>query len=845
VLAKASGAWLPRQWYRLGVRTSPGFVETFLDGVPVFRVRDESFGQGSIGLLAQRVASATFDDVKVRSYAYFRQDFSGDLGGAWSKVGGSWSAQNGVLNSQPGKGDGGKTRFLLAGRGNWSGYQMIASARSGEAGACGLVAGYRDDKNYTVFRWAGPKSSLPFRGRLQLMSYRAGKANIISDGPLKALATDKSGFARIRVQHEPGGLSVYSGDELIAQMADETLGAGKPALWSQGTHGSAFRDVVVFFPPDPEPPRVASRMEDDALMVGWASASGEWPPRRTNTGLEFWNTGEYFGDASLEFDWRRATYSRGRAELALRTKDNDFGAGYVLRVEGIEDRSGVRLSLLRDGNPLKQTQVNFLDIPAFKKGLEGVSSIPIRVALEGRGLQVSVGKLPVLSYLAPTPEALPSGTRLAARASGFTLTGRALRSTSSHRDDYTFSEAPTDWYAPAGRWNVISRWPCYSDWSFFGGQGLNPILWSKRVFSGDTVVEMYAHNQMDLPKELGYGKPGNLNISLGGDGKNPASGYSFIVAGWDNTRTRIYRGTRMVAESTSENARFERPINHNFSFHKRWFYIRAEARREVRNGQTGARIRLLMDDELLAEFFDANPLPSLARGGRVAFWTVDGTIMIARAKIESEKMGIKYVPADVVKFSTPAATPIAFEGLPAGALVPRPVVVDGIPGTFVEAIHSGTSDAGYRVRNAMPGGRFAVQLVKAGSRESALTVAPDSQLEFDMALAADARVDIYAVIDDVRHLITLTNGQRPDAAAPVLGAARRENLSPGESTSDGAWQRVSFNLGAALHKLYPQQRSWKLEALEIGALHGDEYRWAGFDGNSLGTSYYLRAPRIK
>jgi hypothetical protein len=844
VLAQAPGALMPRQWYRLGMRTSPGYVEAFIDGMPIFRVRDNSFGQGGIGLLADRVRTASFDDVKVKAYQYFRQDFVGQFGGAWTKQGGSWTARNGILNSQPVKNDGGKTRFLIAGRNDWQGYRLIASAQAGRAGACGLVVGYRDDKNYTVFRWAGPQSTLPFRGRQQLMRYNKGKASIISDEPAKILASaDKSGFARVQMRLDKGALTVSSGDEVLAQMADETLEAGKPALWSQGTHGSAFHDVVMFFPPEPERVKVAARMEDDALMVGWASPTGEWPPRRTDNGLEFWNTGEFFGDSSVEFDWRRATYSRGRAELALRAQNNAFESGYILRIEGVEDRSGLRLSLLRDGKILKQAPVTFKNIEGWSES-QSTSAVPVRVELEGRAILALVAGKPALSYVA-SPQNSPRGARVAARATGFTLTGRSLRATSTHRDDYTFSEAPTDWYAPSGQWSVISRWPCYSDWSFFGGRGLNPMLWSKRLYSGDTVVEIYAHNQMDLPKELAYSNPGNLNITLGGDGKNLTSGYSFVLAGWDNTRSSLYKGTQMVAENTGANARFERAFNHNANFHKRWYYIRAEARQTTRDGKAGTLIKFSVDDETLAEYFDTNPLPSLQRGGRVAFWTVDSTLMIARAKIESEIMGAKYVPADVVQWATPPANSMLTSS-GSSDLVPQPLLDDGVvPGSFVTIAHEGSTpdNPAYLVHNASAGGWFGVRLNSTAN--GTLRATPTTRLELDSALGTNSRIDLYVTVDGQRYLIALGEPGKPDASAPLLGTARRE-LAMGEAppAAGGRWMHISFELGKALQKLYPNRQHWDIESIEMGALHGDEYRWLGFDGNPLGASYALRGVRL-
>ncbi len=55
---------------------------------------------------------------------------------------------------------------------------------------------------------------------------------------------------------------------------------------------------------------------------------------------------------------------------------------------------------------------------------------------------------------------------------------------------------------------------------------------------------------------------------------------------------------------------------------------------------------------------------------------------------------------------------------------------------------------------------------------------------------------------------------------------------------------MAFDLGAALQKMYPAAREWQVENIQIGALHGDEYRWLGFDGNLLGTTYQLRGARL-
>lgn len=819
LLAKASGAFLPRQWYRLSMRTSPGFVEAFIDGHVAFRVRSDAFGQGGVGLLAQKTA-ASFDDMRVRSFPYFRQDFSGPTGGAWSPDGGFWRADAGILNSASKPGDGGSTRTLVAGDRTWSNYQLTASGKTGDNGACGLMAGYRDKNNFLVYRWAGEKSTLPFKGRAQLLRYNEGKAQILTD--TAAPQADSDGFVRATLRFAGGAATVLHNGEIVAQAADEALLSGHPGLWAQGTATVSFREVVMFLPPEPDPPKVASRFEGDALMIGWASPAGEWPPRRVGSGLEFWNTGEFFGDAAIEYLWRPAQYAEGVYEVSLGAKDGDFNSGTIIRVEGKET---LKISLMRNDRVLKSSEV------ALKQMVASDASPPkLRIEQEGRATLVSVNEVPLLSYLPGEDESTPSGTKIAARSTKFTIQAKDLRAFSANRDDYTFSDAPTDWYAPQGNWSVFHRWPCYSDWSFFGGAGTAPIIWSKREYSGDTVVEFYAHPQMDLPKELGYSHPGDLNVTIAGDGKALTSGYSFVLAGWFNTKTAIKKGSSIVAETdTAPNATFDRPINQNSEFHRRWYYIRAEARRETQDGKAGVRLKFFVDNNLMCEYFDAAPPGTFEEGGRVAFWTVSGAMMIARAKIDSQNPRTRRLPKGLIDAAASEASASSGD-----QLWPQPIAMEGLPSAVVER-----NGEGWKITNPNSGGLFAVQWRRGG--ESTLRATLGSRLELEAALPSDVRIDAYVTVNGARHLIEICGRERLDARAPKLGVAEVANAA---STGSANWKSVSFDLGAALQKLYPKTSNWTIQKLEFGALHGDEYRWAGFSGNPMGAHYEMKNLRI-
>src|SRR5690606_19825420 len=148
----------------------------------------------------------------------------------------------------------GATRMILAGSEDWSNYEMTASGKTGESGSCGLIVGFQDDKNYTVFRWAGERSTLPFKGRAQLLRYANGTAKILSDGP--APSADDNGYTRVKLRFKSGAITAFSRDEIVAQAADETLQNGRVGLWVQGAPTVSFREVVMFLPPEADAPKV-------------------------------------------------------------------------------------------------------------------------------------------------------------------------------------------------------------------------------------------------------------------------------------------------------------------------------------------------------------------------------------------------------------------------------------------------------------------------------------------------------------------------------------------------------------------------------------------------------------
>jgi len=128
---------------------------------------------------------------------------------------------------------------------------------------------------------------------------------------------------------------------------------------------------------------------------------------------------------------------------------------------------------------------------------------------------------------------------------------------------------------------------------------------------------------MDMPKEPGYSHPSDINAILCGDGADLCSGYSFILAGDNNTKSKMLKGNDVVGENPE--IKFINPVSMNFAFHRHWFDIRID--------KVGGHITYSVDGNPVTEWTDADPIDA----GKVGFWSWQNNgILIARARMAAE-----------------------------------------------------------------------------------------------------------------------------------------------------------------------------------------------------------------
>ncbi len=411
--------------------------------------------------------------------------------------------------------------------------------------------------------------------------------------------------------------------------------------------------------------------------------------------------------------------------------------------------------------------------------------------------------------------------------------------------DYTFTSAPVDWQATQGKWEVAERWTCSPQWAFFvGSNAVNPTLWSRFGTRDDWTLEAYVATPMDLTR--GERSPIDLNLTVAGDGRDLASGYSFVFGGENRTVSRIYRGDKIVLEKP-----FELPPGSD-NTHQDWFYVRVERRRTPQ----GLNFKYSVNNRVVMEFTDPQPLDSGKSGGRFAFWTYNGGLSIARARLWYQNLSPATAPLLTAQKPeiVPVVTPVK-NALDEWA--PRRDDVLKISSRVQEISEAGKN--GVKIVNPQSGGDWTTYVSRRAYDAKARPI-----LGFDYRIGSDALVNVYVKIDNRWREIGFTgNGTVSPAAADELGntslapfddAPNRPAITAGfaplpampvdssvvlgqiaDVKADRQWHHAQFDLLSAL-----RQANLGTAVQEIAfAAPNQDYVLCGLGGNHLGASYEI------
>ncbi|MBN2451477.1 MAG: hypothetical protein JXR77_13885 [Lentisphaeria bacterium] len=409
-----------------------------------------------------------------------------------------------------------------------------------------------------------------------------------------------------------------------------------------------------------------------------------------------------------------------------------------------------------------------------------------------------------------------------------------------------FEEAPADWSWVDGTFRMDCRWACQDQWNFMacGSTGL-PYMTSKRTFQGDQVHEFFVSLRAVVPWDAGdesfsydpdadeagghrvirahngwYNRR-DLNFSLCADGRDPLSGYSVVFGGDDNTETRLMRGGQVIATSRLPESLF--PAEPSFmSVHYNWWKFTIT--------RLGARIRVALDDQLLFDYADPDPLP----GGHIGFWSIRNGFAISR--LTSVAQSMEWRP-QVLYVATSADSAW------------HPLVRDAV------ALALEPDSRWTRVTNAVGGGFFAVRCTPASPVD--LNATPI--LQMPLALGPDALVNVHLEIGGEPFLIRLGGAPLAGMKAFLTPCSERGECFQLQTIPEGVVKRqrclaevqpgdggIRIDLVACLERL--QRPAWSgrlalnLTSLTVGNSSNEGYLLAGAGGNKAGRFYLVGTP---
>jgi hypothetical protein len=606
VLATGTAQLITGRWTTLGLRVFGDRLVGIVDGEEVCHAFDATFGEGKIGLYTLQCPKAHFDDVTLNYAACYEDDYGPDGQMPIQQLAGYWNIYQERLCTRPDP----KTRTAIGLTGDraWTNYQVEADLIRWSTSAVGLCFGVIGSGDYYLFRWGCGRDN-PATDVQELWKVAGGKSSLLAQ---RQAPLDRQTPHRTAITYDRGYLCVRVDGATVLEAVDTSRPcSGRVGYYAEGDARAigAFDNLrISFCPPPKEPVSITEQFAKEDTMADWARPIASWRPLGAR--IYVWDL-PVWGDFVVRVNAASLLGSSGAVNLCSGTNlDKSADWAPLVSISSVAGERNLRCSV----TPAAGVE--------FKGTISPGSSEP-EIELERRGtcLIVSADGRPIAGGCM-TDRAQDPWIALKLEGVGVSLNEATL--TSPNILDYAFAGAPTDWAPREGIWEISDRWNCQPGWSWFCGREADtPLIWSKQSFSGDIVFEFWAAPMMDLPaSQGGYSHPSDLNGIICGDGKNLCSGYAFVLAGDNNTRSKLLRLGQTVAENAA--FRFLNPTCRGDlnQFHRHWFHCRLE--------KTGGHLRYSIDGQVAMDWDDPNPLS----GGRVGIWTYQHNgIMIARARV--------------------------------------------------------------------------------------------------------------------------------------------------------------------------------------------------------------------
>jgi len=251
---------LPAGEHAFEMRRRGSVVAVVLDGRILASGFAESFSGGSAALGQQGLLKFVYPRVVELEPVLFFDDFMRPEGmaSAWRKISGTWENKGPSKDPSDKRPDifrpsmsanafrysaTGRPALTVTGQYTWDLYSLAASLRGAPGGQMGLVFGYRDEKNYTLFRWSARPAPL---------ESAAGSAELLAvvDGQEVPLQRALLGYLpdqwyRVEATLGWGWAEVAIDGHMLLSVADRRLAGGAVGLWASSEAETLFDDVLV------------------------------------------------------------------------------------------------------------------------------------------------------------------------------------------------------------------------------------------------------------------------------------------------------------------------------------------------------------------------------------------------------------------------------------------------------------------------------------------------------------------------------------------------------------------------------------------------------------------------
>jgi hypothetical protein len=331
--------------------------------------------------------------------------------------------------------------------------------------------------------------------------------------------------------------------------------------------------------------------------------------------------------------------------------------------------------------------------------------------------------------------------------------------------------------------------------------------------------------KMDMPGPPYYLHPSDLGLSLCGDGKDILSGYTFLFAAKNNTRSQLWRDGILLRENDGPDAVFKYtgPQGEGLvKFHRHWFHLVLR--------RAGGRIQAWCDDKPVFDEQDSGrPLNS----GKVGLFTVNNGIMVARAKVWYQDPAPRVAFPDLARDRAVAAEgagsttvdPFAndFEhGI--GAFRPDDPHVPVLLERSEKKVHGGR--LALKITNQLTGGTFGVRAL-----DKSFTPAERPHLRFAACIPPLVHVNLYLLAKAQWYVAPMTGGTAVDDDQKLLGPVAG-------MAADDLWHEADVDLAAAFKQVgLPPETT--IERVVFGMKEPDPYAHTGFLFNRYGATWYL------